>query len=253
VRLNSLPYGVIGAAIATVLYPTLAEHAAAKDYQAMRQTVSNGLRTLSFVLLPMSLGLLIFRAEIVQIFFQRGAFDPRATVATAYALEFYALGILFFGFQDFLQRCFFALQDTITPLVAAAGLMLLSFGLKVALVRPMAHGGIALGMSLAALASTSFLFWRLRQRLGRIDGRELLHSGALSLGTAAAGTAAGYLAYQLAARLWADASLLQQALRLGVGLGVLVIVHVGLAVALGNREGTELADRFVRRLRKEKA
>jgi putative peptidoglycan lipid II flippase len=215
--------------------------------------VGNGLRTLAFVLLPMALGLFVFRAAIVQIFFQRGAFDPRATATTAYALEFYALGILFFGWQDFLQRCFFALQDTITPLIAAAGLMLLSFGLKVALVGPLAHGGIALGMTLAALASTSFLLWRLRHRLGTIGGRALLRSWTLSLLTAAAGTAAGYLAYQLAARVWADASSIQQALRLSVGLGVLVVVHIGLAIALGNQEGTELADRFTRRLRKQKA
>jgi putative peptidoglycan lipid II flippase len=253
VKVNSLPYGVVGAAIATVLYPSLAEHAAAGDLGAFRRTVGNGLRIMAFVLLPMALGLLAFRGPIVQIIFQRGAFDPKATVQTAFALGFYALGILFFGWQDYLNRCFFALQDTLTPMWAAAGLLVISTGLKVAMSGPLAHGGIALAMSLATSGSALWLLWRLRQRLGRLEGRELLRSVGISLVTASAGTAAGYFAYGQAARFFSGGSLVYQSLRLGVGLGIIVIVHVLLAIPLGNREGAEMAARLVRRLGRQKA
>lgn len=247
VRVNSLPYGVIGAAIATVLYPTLAEDAAADRLDNVRNTLARGLRTLAWLLLPMSLGLVIFREEIVALIFQRGAFDPRATAATAYALQFYAVGILFFGWQDFLNRCFFALQDTLTPMWAAVGFVALNVGFKLALVGPLAHGGLALGTGLSAAASVGFLLWRLRRRLGRLGGREVLRSVGANVGTTLLGVLAGYAVHLLAARLLPGSGLTEQAVRLGLSLGTIVVVHVGLALLLGSREGAEVAGRLLRR------
>lgn len=253
VRLNSLPYGVIGAAIATVLYPSLAEQAADRRTDDLRETLGRGLRSLSFVLLPMALGLLVFRGPIVQLIFERGAFDAAATAATAYALEFYAAGILFFGWQDFLNRCFWALQDTRTPMWAAAVLVLFSLLFKLALVGPLAHGGLALGQTLATLVSVAFLLWRLRDRLTFIGGRELLRSLLFNLGTAAAGALLGYLSYQGLARLFPGDGLVPQVLRLMPGLGIVVIIHAGLALLFGSQEGTEVAARLLGRLRRSQS
>jgi putative peptidoglycan lipid II flippase len=252
VRVNALPYGVIGAAITTVLYPNLAEHVAAGRHEEMRQSVKRGLRTLAFVLLPMAIGLVVFREPIVQLFFQRGAFDPRATDATAYALQFYAVGILFFGWLDFLNRCFFALQDTLTPMWAAVGMVVLNIGFNLALVKPLAHGGLALGTSLATVVAVLYLLWRLQGRMGAVAGLDLLRAVGVNLGTAMAGALCGYITYGALARLFPGASLVHLVVRLGAGLGVVVVVHVGLAVLFGNREvaeaGAGLARKFRRRM-----
>ncbi|HYG57485.1 MAG TPA: murein biosynthesis integral membrane protein MurJ, partial [Symbiobacteriaceae bacterium] len=248
VRVNALPYGVIGAAITTVLYPNLAEWAAADRTEQLQETITRGLRALSFVLLPMALGLIVFRGPIVQAFFQRGAFDPRATAATAFALQFYAAGILFFGWLDFLNRCFFALQDTMTPMWAAFGLVALNIGFNLALVGPLAHGGLALGTSLATVAAVAFLLWRLGRRLGGMATSVLVRSAAVNVATAMAGALVGYIIYAAAARVVGGASLLHQAIRLAAGLGSLVVVHVGLAVLLGNQDVAEVRAGLPRRL-----
>jgi len=250
VKVNSLPYGVVGAAISTVLYPSLAEHAADAEIPALRRTVTAGMRTMAFVLLPMALGLWVFREEIVKIIFERGAFDLRATAATAYALQFYSLGILFFGWQDFLQRCFFSLQDTLTPLLSSLLLVGLSVTFKILLVGPLYHGGLALGSVLAAVAAVLFLLARLRRRLGGIGGREILRATGLNLATSVAGCAAGYVLYQGAAQFFPTSSLLDQAVRLGVGLSTVVAVHVGLALLAGLREASDLVTQVAGRLRK---
>jgi putative peptidoglycan lipid II flippase len=247
VRVNSLPYGVIGAAIATVLYPSLADHAASGRTDELRQTASRGLRTLAFLLLPMALGVMVFRGPLVQLIFERGAFDPQATVATAYALLFYAAGILFFGWMDFLNRCFFAIQDTLTPMLGALGMVVLNIGFNLALVGPLAHGGLALGTSLATMVGVGFLYRRLTRRLGDIGGRTLLRSVLLSLGTAMAGTLVGYLTYSLLSSLLPGSSAMLPIIRLGAGLGMIVLVHVALSVRFGSSEAVEVTARLRRR------
>lgn len=236
VRLNSLPYGVIGVAITTVLYPNLAELAARGERAEMRRTMARGLRTLAFVLVPMALAVIVFCQPLVQIVFQRGAFDPDATTATATALRFYAAGILFFGWIDFLNRCLFALQDTVTPMWVAVGMVGLNIGFSLLLVGPLAHGGLALGTSLSAAVGTGLLLLHLRRKLGRMEGSTLVRDLAMTVGTAIAGVAVGYVTSGAVARMVTGSGLVAQALRLGSGLAMVVLVHVTLAILLGNRE-----------------
>ncbi|HEY3368909.1 MAG TPA: murein biosynthesis integral membrane protein MurJ [Symbiobacteriaceae bacterium] len=253
VRINSLPYGVIGAAISTVLYPGLAEHAAVGDEEALQATVSGGLRTLAFVLLPMSLGVVAFREPIVQIVFQRGAFDPRATAATAYALAYYAVGILFFGWLDFVNRCFFVVQDTLTPMWISLLMVLLNIGLNIALVGSMAQGGLALGTSLSTAIAVGLLLWQLKRRMKGFAVGRVAQAAAGNLASAAAGTAVGLGVYHLAGGLFPGERLAAQAFRLGSALGTIVVVHVLLAAFLGNREGADLAARLALRLKRGKS
>lgn len=250
VKVNSLPYGVVGAAISTVLYPSLAEHAASHRITDLRRTVVTGMRSIAFVLLPMALGLLVFREEIVRIIFERGAFDLRATAATAYALQFYSLGILFFGWQDFLLRSFFSLQDTRTPMQSSILLVVLTVAFKVLLVGPLAHGGLALGSTLAAAFSVVFLLFRLRSRLGGMGGWEVLRATGTDLATAGIGSLAGWLLYRAVTPFFPTMSLVDQAIRLVVGLGTIVVVHVGLALLVGNREAKDVVAMVAGRFRK---
>ncbi|HWI61033.1 MAG TPA: murein biosynthesis integral membrane protein MurJ [Symbiobacteriaceae bacterium] len=253
VRVNSLPYGVVGAAVTTVLYPRLAELVARGDMGDLGRTVVRGLRMLSFVLLPMAVGLMVFREPVVQIFFQRGAFDPRATGATAFALLFYAAGILFFGWLDYLNRCFFALQDTVTPMVAAIGMVGLNIMFNLMLVGPLSHGGLALGTSLSTVVAISFLLWRLARRLGTLDLRSLLRVAGLNLATAMVGGLAGYISYAGVARFVSGPGLISQAIRLGVGLGVIVVVHVAAGLVTGSEEVAEARAELLRKLGRSRA
>jgi len=247
VRVNSLPYGVIGAAVTTVMYPHLAELVARGQIDGLGSSLVRGLRMLSFVLLPMAVGLVLFREPVVQIFFQRGAFDPRATEATAFALQFYAVGILFFGWLDFLNRCFFALQDTLTPMIASIGMVGLNICFNLLLVGPLSHGGLALGTSLSTVVAILFLLWRLARRIGALDLRALLRTVGLHLGTAVVGGLAGMGTFSLAQRLMDGTGLVQQAIRLGAGLGMIVVVHVLLGALFGSEEVAEARSGLLRK------
>jgi len=247
VRLNSLPYGVVGAAIATVLYPNLADQVATGRTDDLRRTITGGLRLFAYVLLPMALGLFAFREPIVRLFFQRGAFNPQATAVTAYALAYYAPGILFFGWLDFLSRCYFAMQDPATPMWTGFGMVGVTVGLNYALIGPFAQGGLALGTTLSTAVAVLFLLWRLQRRVGGLSMGTLTWSTVSALGTSALGAVAGVWLYRFAGAWLSADRFLTEAVRLGIGLGTVVVVHVGAGIALGSRDGTEFAAMLGRR------
>jgi putative peptidoglycan lipid II flippase len=194
----------------------------------------------------MALGLYAFRTPIVQLFFERGAFDPRATAVTAYTVQYLSLGILFFGWQDFLSRGFFVLQDSLTPMWVMLGTVVLNIGLNAMLVGPFGLAGLAMGTSISATCAVVVLMYRLRLRLGALKVRELIGSVALTLMTTTAGIVVGRLAYDAMIGSWGGESLVMRAVHLAVGLALVLVVHVVLGQLAGSRDGAMVFDRFSR-------
>jgi len=120
------------------------------------------------LLVPATIGLWVLRYPIVRLAFERGSFDADATAKTAYALGFYALGLLGLATAQVLSRAFFSLQDTFTPVKIGIATSLLNTALALVLVGPLAHGGLALANSLGASVSALWLFYALRKKLGPV-------------------------------------------------------------------------------------
>ena len=71
---------------------------------------------------PAALALILLGRPLIQLMYHRGAFDAAATEAVFTALRFYALGLVGHASLELAARVFFARQDTVTPLLVAAGI-----------------------------------------------------------------------------------------------------------------------------------
>lgn len=165
-RLLEFPMGVFAIAIATAVLPSLSDHAARKDWSALRDTVAFALRLTFFLVLPAMVGLIILRNPIIQILFQRGAFDAHSTAMTAQALLFYAVGLIAFAGIRIVVPAFYALQDTKTPVKIAGCALLANLAFGVLLMSPLKHGGLALAVSLSAGVNFILLIIFLRRKIG---------------------------------------------------------------------------------------
>jgi putative peptidoglycan lipid II flippase len=195
-RLVEFPLGVFGIAIATAVLPTLSEQAATGQPAAMRATLSFALRLATFITLPAAVGLFVLREPLVRVLYQRGHFGPTETVQTAWALGFYAVGLVGFAAAKIGAQAFYALGDTRTPVKVAIGAMVLNSVLAIGLAFPLRHGGLALATSCSATANAITLVWLLRRRLG--GGRV---AGAVA-GWARTVAAGGALTVVLALLVW---------------------------------------------------
>lgn len=175
-RLTQLPLGIFVMAVTTVLYPTFSQLAADSNMHGLRRAMVVGVRASIFLTVPMAVGLIVLRDPIVRVLFERGAFDPQATRMTAYAVFFYSLGLLPMALRDVISRVYFALQDTVTPMMLGIAAVVLNIILNFVLVGPFAHGGLALATSIASLFAVIILFAVLRKRLGGLGGLEMWDS-----------------------------------------------------------------------------
>lgn len=177
-----LPETVIGTAFGLVAFPTLADLAARGDIAGLRSTLGQTLRAVIALTIPAACGLILLGRPLLQLLYQRGAFDAADTEAVYVALRLYALGLVGHACLELAARAFFAQQDTVTPLLLASGSAAINIALGILLMRLMGHGGLALANSLAVSAEVLALLLILRRRWEGVEGRRTLEALARVLG-----------------------------------------------------------------------
>ena len=175
-RLIHLPIGLIGVAVATVVFPSMAAAAARHSADDVRNTLVFALRITFFLTVPALLGLAVFRHSIIQILFQRGEFTAAMTTATAQVLLGYCIGLCFFVANRVLVPAFYAFQDTATPVKAGAISVAGNIFLCLLLMGPFAAAGLAVATSLAAILNFFALIFFLKRHLGALPMRVLAKS-----------------------------------------------------------------------------
>jgi len=163
-RLNQLPLGIVGIAVATTLLPLLSRHVEAGDDDKVRHFNSRAIEFSLLLGLPAMVGLIVIAEPIVQTLFQHGAFKHEDTIATVQALQAYALGIPGFLLVKVFAADFFARHDTKTPVKAAMTSMVANVFMSILLLGPLQHIGIALANSLAITLNAGLHYYHLRRK-----------------------------------------------------------------------------------------
>jgi len=180
-RLFQLPVGIFAIAIAVATFPTMTEQAALKQWDKLGQTISQAVRMVIFITLPISAGMIVLRYPLIRVLFQHGHFTAQDTLKTAIPLLYFAVGISSQSVIQILPRAFYALQDTWTPVTLGVIAMVVNVIAMFLLVGPLAHGGLAFATSIAAFVNMILLFYMLRRRLGRMDGWAMFRTSLKSL------------------------------------------------------------------------
>lgn len=116
-RLQQLPLGLFGVAVATVTLPMLARLATDGITPAFRTTLAKGLRLVLFLTLPCAIGLALLAKETVSVIFEHGEFTAHDTAMTAGPLQAYAFGLVFYAAVKVLQPAFFTIDRRFVPLL----------------------------------------------------------------------------------------------------------------------------------------
>ena len=161
------PVGLFGMSLATAVFPSLAERATLAGPSAVNAMVSQTLRFTLFLAVPASVGMLLLRDSIVSTLLEHGAFDAVASELVADALLFYAIGVFAHASIEIVSRGFYVLGDTRTPVALAIASMLLNIVLSTVLVGPMELKGLALALTVSAIAEFALLTLLLNNRLNQ--------------------------------------------------------------------------------------
>ncbi len=188
----------IAQSVAIAAMPTFsAQHALGKRDE-MRSSLAASLRGILLLAVPASIGLMMLRVPLVSFLYQRGEFDERDVQLVAWALLWYAAGLVGHSIMEVLTRAFYAQQDTKTPVVIGTFAMGLNVVCSILFSRWFAQigwhplGGLALANSFATALEATVLFLFMRKRLNGIEGKSIA-DGAWRVALSALGMGVGLL------------------------------------------------------------
>lgn len=174
-----MPQAAIAQSIAIAALPMFSAQAARGRLDEMRASLAATLRGVVLLSLPAAVGLVLLREPLVALIYQRQAFTPESTRLVAWALLWYAVGLVSHSVVEIVSRAFYALHDTKTPVMVGIAAMTLNLGLSLvfsawfARIGWMPHGGLALANSLATTLEMIGLLVLMRRRLDGLEGRRI--------------------------------------------------------------------------------
>jgi len=179
-RLSVLVVSLLAVNIARAVFPVLSRLVSERRLGDAKDLLMKLSRQYLVVFIPISVGLIYFRHEVVSVIFLRGEFDATAAARTSAVLLYYSAGIIILAAIPICIRASYAFADTRTPLLAnSVGLVALA-GLNYLLTPKLGVTGIALSTSLSLALSVAIMGEVLRRRFQGLRLIELAKVGGLS-------------------------------------------------------------------------
>jgi len=163
-RLMEFPAGMLGAALGTILLPSLSKCHAGNDTTEYSKLLDWGLRLTFLLALPSALALGMISVPLLATFFQRGAFMASDVLMTSHALIGYSIGLIGMILVKILAPGFYARQDIKTPVKIGIATLVATQLMNALFIGWIAHAGLALSIGLGACLNSAILYYFLRKK-----------------------------------------------------------------------------------------
>lgn len=162
-NIQSVPLGLFGIAFSLAVFPSLSALAAKKSDEEFFALFATTFRRILFFVLPLSVIMIVLRAQIVRVILGSGQFDWHDTIATFGVLGILSASLFAQSLIPLLARAFFALQNTKTPLYIALVSEAFHIALVFFLMDRYQINGLAMAFSIATVINMLLLYVFLRR------------------------------------------------------------------------------------------
>jgi len=162
-RLMEFPAGLLGAALGTILLPSLSKSHADNDRGEFSALLDWGLRLTFLLTLPAALALALLAVPLLATLFNYGAFQAEDVLKTRDALVAYSVGLTGLILVKVLAPGFYARQNIRTPVKIALVTLAATQAMNAVFIVPLQHAGLALSIGLASCLNAVLLWHGLRR------------------------------------------------------------------------------------------
>lgn len=176
-RLFEFPLGLIGISVATAVYPLFNQHAAEKNFAAVKKDMSEAVHLALFWGVPATAGLLLMGVDLCQILFEHGHTTSDDTLRIGNILAIYGGGVWAYCLTPILTRGFYSIGQVRLPaavVVITSAVNLISNYILSKILQPEAlQFALAFTTVICVSGSTLVLgvLWKLH--MGRINKQEV--------------------------------------------------------------------------------
>lgn len=250
-QLFQLPYGIIAVSVITALLPRLSRFVHDKDFASARQEFAGGIRTVSALIVPAGLLLMVLGPSVTVLIFGRGAVSVDQAIYIGNVLQVFGLALVPFSIFQLLLRVFYSFGDTRTPAVIAGGNVVVNAAIGLTLYFTVPPDLVVMGLAgsfTVTYVLACVLTWVLAsRRVGGLGGRAVA-SGLMRMYLAAIPAALVALAVLWGSVRITEVTVLSSLVVLVVGGGLAGGVYLVLAHRLGIQEVRSIIGMVTRRV-----
>ncbi|KKR21407.1 MAG: Integral membrane protein MviN [Candidatus Moranbacteria bacterium GW2011_GWA2_39_41] len=251
-NLASVPFSVFGISFSIAVFPTLAALAAKDEKEKFVQAFSETFRQILFFVIPLSVFMIVLRAQIVRVVLGAGKFDWEDTILTFQCLGILAFSLFAQSAVQLLARSFYALQDTKTPFYIAIVVEAINIIAVVLLIGHVQILSLAIAFSLANIVQMFLLLFFLRARFDNLDDKNIIRSlSKIAVASIVAGIGIQITKYGIASLMNLD-TFLGVFVQLVISLTVGFAIFIGISHFLRLEEFILFRDSFTRKIFKNK-
>lgn len=175
-NLQSVPLGIFGVSFAIAAFPTLSALFATNDRKEFAETFARTFCQIMFFVIPLSIFILLLRAQLVRVTLGAGKFDWEDTILTYECLKYFTLSLFAQSVVPLLTRSFYAIHNTKTPFYIAVFSEIINITAVLFLIGRYEIQGLAMAFSLTSLVQMFLLFIALRSKFEDLGDKKIVKS-----------------------------------------------------------------------------
>ncbi|MGL5676525.1 MAG: murein biosynthesis integral membrane protein MurJ, partial [Cellulosilyticaceae bacterium] len=171
-RLYVVIAGIFGYVISNLSYPYLSKVGILEDTTAIKNLLRTLVKSITFIITPIMVGLVLLALPIVSLAYERGEFTAEVTLLTATALMTAGLGMLAFSYNEILNKTFYAMNNSKIPMYTATTGIGVNVVLSMVLPQYLGIAGLGLAIATGTMVTATLNFTMINRKLKGFFGRE---------------------------------------------------------------------------------
>ncbi len=175
-KLNLMILGIFITAITAIIFPILSREFGSGNMIHGKRVMNAGIKTVLFITVPATVGLIILARPFVDIVYLRGRFtleDAREVTST---LRCYTIALISISVSNVLNRVYYSLHDTKTPFVIGAINVVVNVLLNLLVAHKFGIQGLASSVSIATTIAVFISFVLLKKKIGNLGTKSYVRA-----------------------------------------------------------------------------
>lgn len=173
-KLNTMIIGIFITAITAIVFPILTKTLGSGDMKLGKKVMNASIKTVLFITVPATVGLIILARPLIEIAFVRGSFTMADGIAATSTLRCYSLSLISISVINVLNRIYYSIEDTKTPFYVGVTNVAINVGLNLLVARHYGTNGLAASVSIATTIALFISFILLRRKIGNLGTKSYI-------------------------------------------------------------------------------
>lgn len=175
-NIQSFAVSLFGIAFATAVFPHMAMAISKGDKKTYTEHIQKTIQRILFFTIPAMIGIMLMSKPLVELILGGGVFEEKSIKLTSLILFFFAISIPFESLSHIFARSFYAVKNTITPMLINVSTMVLIASCTIFLAPRFGIEWFSIGFSAGFAFYIILMIIFLRKYMEKFDTKALIFS-----------------------------------------------------------------------------